>query len=1078
MNERVSKSVNIVYSNVQGFTGKKDSICDIMQRVDCDIALLAETMTLNVKVNGMRCIKAKKSIGQNVAIILRKSAVGMRPMKLYEPNDVVNMLGVRLEIAKNNPKRFYTAHLKQMSANEREVITNQFEEIKQQFRQAEISKEGMVLVCDANVHVGKDGISTCNDEQDWGGVKILELIDSEGLYLVNREKICKGVVTRVDPRNGTKSTLDLAICNEYMIDDFTEMLIDEAEEFKPTKYGVKKSTKSDHNTIVMKLKVNKLASQKPLPYFNIRCESGQVKFEEELQKVYLDDLFNDELKINDDHQKLMKLWDDVISRSFKKVRRSNNDSKGIDHGIKQLMKEERNIKVSVSDGKEKEEKLEEIRGKIGQRIAENIEEMMDAKVKKVTSAKCPQAEVFRIRRNFSKTENVDFPLKDESGNIRVTRNEIDGIISSHFNKVFSQNPVQDGWQEYWEYVLKIYTMISNKEASNVKVGPTYKEICDIIDNLDTSKSVFGTMSIDLIKKAGGNVRKMIFRCVGLCFRSNEIPDAFRMEKMVLLYKHKGKLDELDNYRGIFLRLIILTIYQKWLYSKCAPIVDSNGSESAFGGRKGKSAIEPLLIIKLIQDNAAWMNEQIIFKFMDVEKFFDSMNFHKCMIDIHQSGVTGSYWKAYESINKNKVCIPVIPSGPCSKINVQDVFVQGSSDAVLMAWNHMDMLNKKSRDIWSKRCIIHGIDLDALTFVDDIFEVMKTQVDLVMSSARSEVFQSETRLRFKPPKCKIMIMNQKEAIADDIDGIKLKQVANHEYLGTIVSDDGSRNAEINQRLTDAKSVSNEIVQILKLTELSQVRLKYVNTLSNACLDSKVKYGCGVWNKLSSNQEKEINELKVRLLKRVLEVPLSTPSSVIKYEFGITDLDLDCYMEKIILAYGTLEQDSLGRQLLNRMMELNVPGFCVETKEALRIMDLDEGNELLQKSGKEMRQELKKKIIMIQRERLVEKMLSESKSDRVLLNDFQFDGRAKKYLIELPFQEARVVFMLRSRMFPTKDNFKGRWGDQCVYCEAIESDVHIFSCVGYRDLLSGVRYDMFMNLDVPIEELSNGAKNLLK
>ena len=66
--------------------------------------------------------------------------------------------------------------------------------------------------------------------------------------------------------------------------------------------------------------------------------------------------------------------------------------------------------------------------------------MMDAKVKKVTSAKCPQAEVFKIRRNFSKTENVDFPLKDESGNIRVTRNEIDGIISSHFNKVFSQNP--------------------------------------------------------------------------------------------------------------------------------------------------------------------------------------------------------------------------------------------------------------------------------------------------------------------------------------------------------------------------------------------------------------------------------------------------------------------------------------------------------------------------------------------------------------------------------------------------------------------------------------------------------------
>ena len=160
--------------------------------------------------------------------------------------------------------------------------------------------------------------------------------------------------------------------------------------------------------------------------------------------------------------------------------------------------------------------------------------------------------------------------------------------------------------------------------------------------------------------------------------------------------------------------------------KCSPIADRNGSNSAFGGRKGKSTISPLLIIKLIQDHARWTKEQIIFKFLDVEKFFDSMNFHKCLLDIYGSGVQGKYWKAHESINERKVCVPVIPSGPCDDINVQQVFVQGSSDAALMAWNHMDSLNKKERGIWSKRCSIQGVDLDALTFVDDIFEVVKSQ----------------------------------------------------------------------------------------------------------------------------------------------------------------------------------------------------------------------------------------------------------------------------------------------------------------------------------------------------------------
>ena len=29
---------------------------------------------------------------------------------------------------------------------------------------------------------------------------------------------------------------------------------------------------------------------------------------------------------------------------------------------------------------------------------------------------------------------------------------------------------------------------------------------------------------------------------------------------------------------------------------------------------------------------------------------------------------------------------------------------------------MDTFNKKRKDVWSKRCVIHGVDLDAFTFV--------------------------------------------------------------------------------------------------------------------------------------------------------------------------------------------------------------------------------------------------------------------------------------------------------------------------------------------------------------------------
>ena len=773
----------------------------------------------------------------------------------------------------------------------------------------------------------------------------------------------------------------------------------------------------------------------------------------------------------------MKIWDDTIQKSFKKVTRSSKSIRGVDEHIKNLMHEERRIKKEYHKEQNKSGKLEQIRKEISERLTENMEKEMQKKVEEISGSKYPQAEVFKLRRQMTKTENLDFPLKDEKGNIRVTAEGIDEVINKHFEKVFDQNPVEEGWEVYWEYVSKIYEIISSKEISDDEIQePTDEEISSIIDKLDRNKAVQGIMTIDLLKNASTNIRRAIYRCIRLCHLRNNMPDEFRIEKMVLLYKHKGKLDELDNYRGIFLRMIIVSIYQKWLYSKCAPIVDEHGSRAAFGGRKGKDTMEPLLVIKLIQDHARWTKEQMIFKFMDVEKFFDSMNFHKCMLDLHESGIREHWWKSYENINKRKTCIPYIPSGPCSKIDVNDVFVQGSCDAVLMAWNHMDSLNKKEKNMWSKSCIIQGVEIDTLTFVDDIFEVMKNKMDVILSSARSEVFQGETRLRFNPPKCKILIMNKKEEIDDNICGKRLAIVDEHEYLGTLVSNNGLRVAEINKRIKDSHSVTNEIVQVLASNELSRIRLRYAKTLTNACLDKKLTYGCAIWNKLNTTQVKDLNNLKVKLFKRLLQLSYSTPSSLIKYEFGINDIDLECCMEKIFLACKIIQKGGLGQALLSVMFEKRVPGFCTELEEALKMFNVSDT--WFKKDEKKFRIELKSKIVEMQRERLLEQMICESKADQVLLNKFEFNGKMQKYLVELPFEEAKVIFMLRTRMLPTKNNFKGRWGTECSFCHEVESDAHLFSCVGYSDLLDNVCYDMFIKLEVPLDVLSDGAKKLMK
>ena len=177
---KVNKQINILYSNIQGVRGKKTSLKHVMETTDSDIVLLTETMVRNVDIEGCQCINPKVSVGQNVSIILAGRCCNKKKMKLYEPNDVINMMGLRLEV-NNTGLRLYTAHMKQQSTTSRDDIKMQFDEIRNQFRSANLGREPMVLMCDANVHVGGVEIDGCEDAQDWGGKEFMGMLKDEGL---------------------------------------------------------------------------------------------------------------------------------------------------------------------------------------------------------------------------------------------------------------------------------------------------------------------------------------------------------------------------------------------------------------------------------------------------------------------------------------------------------------------------------------------------------------------------------------------------------------------------------------------------------------------------------------------------------------------------------------------------------------------------------------------------------------------------------------------------------------------------------------------------------------------------------
>ena len=410
-----------------------------------------------------------------------------------------------------------------------------------------------------------------------------------------------------------------------------------------------------------------------------------------------------------------------------------------------------------------------------------------------------------------------------------------------------------------------------------------------------------------------------------------------------------------------------------------------------------------------------------------------------------------------------------------------MFLQGSCDAMIMAWNLIDAINKGDdviSEVYDPTIIIDGVEIPRMLFVDDILEILKTFDELLISITKDETTEKTNRTEYKPSKCKVMFMNCVPTDEIKMNGVLLDVVKDHEYLGSVISDKG-RKKDLGKRIKDCKGVSNEIVEVCKTGGVSELRCTFMRLLIDACFKSKFKHGCESWDMFTNKDVQTINCQIPGMCKRIMELPGSTPTDAILHDLGLVDLDLEIEMERIILASKVTKLDDgrISKRLFESLYDKKIPGFCEALENALKKLEIDSLVNVQQTTDE--RKWLKSRIIEIQKKRLMKRMLTSTKTDNLILN-FNYDGTVKQYLLELPFQEARVILMLRSRMLPTKANFPGRWSrsNLCKLCRQLETDEHLFICPGYRDLHYGTwKHSMFFSPDIAIPSLSEGAKVLL-
>ena len=281
-----------------------------------------------------------------------------------------------------------------------------------------------------------------------------------------------------------------------------------------------------------------------------------------------------------------------------------------------------------------------------------------------------------------------------------------------------------------------------------------------------------------------------------------------------------------------------------------------------------------------------------------------------------------------------------------------------------------------------------------------------------------------------------------------------------YLGDMIHMDGlsaSINATIDDRAGKIKASMYEVAAIVEDFRMQAVGgLRSAWDLWNLAIVPSLLSNCGVWTEMEEKSVDRLEEIQNSFIRRVLQVPVSTPKVSLRSETGLLSMKLRIWNEKIRMVLAIKEMDSrfLARQVYEEQKRNDWPGLAKEVEEICGIVGLPNANKVdvtkMQVDG-----------AIREHNRLVIRsdMISKYKKLDDLVEEEDGMLNIKDYMRTKNISESRVLFRIRTKMLDLKDNMKGRYSKDDLNCSAcnenkIESQAHVITCTGYADLRAGL------------------------
>ena len=147
------------------------------------------------------------------------------------------------------------------------------------------------------------------------------------------------------------------------------------------------------------------------------------------------------------------------------------------------------------------------------------------------------------------------------------------------------------------------------------------------------------------------------------------------------------------------------------------------------------------------------------------------------------------------------------------------------------------------------------------------------------------FANKSKLEWGESKCQVMPVGKKVAVPNEwrLGEKSISNTTSYKYLGEVVTNDNKNKKNLEAKENKIEITIRQINTTASSDIMRGVEARVLLILFEKCIIPSLTSNCESWT-LSITEERQLDKIGIRALKRLFGLPTTTPGAAIAYSFG--------------------------------------------------------------------------------------------------------------------------------------------------------------------------------------------------